>query len=55
MHASALALVRDRELAIEHEAGDGEFDREGHEHGRGIVYPERSGERDAEVGVPVDV
>jgi len=33
------ALVRDGDLAIEHEARDREFDGEGHEQRRGVVDP----------------
>ena len=55
MQTAALTLVCDCELAGEEEAGDGELDGEGHEHGRGIVDEEGCRERDAEVGVPVDV
>jgi hypothetical protein len=53
MRTSAGALVCDRELAIEDEAGDGELDGEGEERGRGVVDEERGGEGEAGVGGPV--
>ena len=49
------AFVRDGELAVEDEPGDGELDGERHEQRGGVVDPQGRRERQPQVGVPRDV
>ena len=48
------ALVRDGDLAVEDESGNGELDGERHEQRRGVVDPQGRCERQPQVGVPRD-
>lgn len=55
MYTSSLAFVCDGHFSIENKSGHREFDRQRHEHRRGIVDEQGCSECYAQVGVPRDV